>query len=100
MDHGDREFARVRVGTLQTDHLLNSAEKRSQQTHAKDEIRRRASIRQRLIHRLQLSFARRSLFLPEMEVFRMPNDMLDQRRQMKEGGFGNVLVVGERNQIP
>ena len=43
--------------------------------------------------RLQLSFARRSLFLPNMKVFRMSNHLLDNRRKMKKGRLRDVLVV-------
>ena len=100
MDHGYREFAGVGIGALQTDHLLHSAKKRSQQTYAKDEVHGRPSIGEQLVHRLQLSFARRSLFLPEMKVFGVANYVLHQGGQMKEGGFGDVLIVGERDQIP
>src|ERR1700686_4474474 len=100
MHHGDREFAGVRLRPFQGDHLLNPDQKRAQKAYAEDEIRGRAMVRKLLVHRLQLSFAGGSLFFPKMEVLRVSNDMLDDGRKMKEGRLGDVLVVGERNQVP
>src|ERR1700721_3153957 len=97
--HGDRQLTRVRIWTLKADHLLNPAKKRSQQPHAKDEIRGRSSIGERLVYSLQLIFAGGALLFPKMEVFGMPNDVLYDAGEMKEGGFGNVLIIGECDQV-
>ena len=81
MDHGDGESARVRIGALERDHLLYPAKKRAQETHAKDEVRGGPSVRELLVHRLQLSFAGRSLLLPKREIFGMSNDVLHDGRR-------------------
>jgi hypothetical protein len=98
--HGDRELAGVGLRPLQGDDLLNPGQKRTQKPHTKDKVRGRTMVGKLLVHRLQLSFAGGSLFFPKMEVFRASNDMLDDGRKMKEGRLGDVLVVGEGNQVP
>src|ERR1700722_15617910 len=99
VNNRDRELPGVRTVAQQVEHLLNSPKKRAQQAYSKNQAGRGASLLQQVGNVPQSGFAGFPPSFPLRKVFRVPDQMFHQRRQGEKTGSGNILIVGQRQEV-
>ena len=99
-DQGDCKFARIRSRFPQTKDLVDSPQKRSKQPQAEDQSGGSSLFLQTLVDLAQLGYTFVALLFPLGQFRGIQDNRFHQRRKMKKGGLGDVVIATQQEHVP